>query len=136
MIFVDSSYFIAIADKRDQWHTNALKLRGEVEHEAIMISSFIISEVMTEIGGRKGGKVAYVLYHYFIDNCQIVYPDEPFFQNATQVFLKFDGTLSMTDAISIICMREHEVYRIVSFDSDFDKVERDKAGPEFMGRNL
>ncbi|MEA1943927.1 MAG: PIN domain-containing protein [Euryarchaeota archaeon] len=122
MIFVDSSYYIAIADIKDQWHEKALKLSEYVENNRSVISSFIISEVMTEIGRRSGGKVAYNLYNYFIDNCKIVYIDRDMLVESMEIFLKYDGTLSLADAASIAIMNNMKISEIVSFDSDFDRV--------------
>lgn len=31
MIFADSSYFIAIADRRDQWHKRAIEISKNVD---------------------------------------------------------------------------------------------------------
>jgi predicted nucleic acid-binding protein len=39
------------------------------------------------------------------------------------VFLKYDGTLSLADASSIVIMNNMKISEIVSFDSDFDKVD-------------
>ncbi len=40
-----------------------------------------------------------------------------------QVFLRFDGTLSVSDAVSVFIMKKRSIDRTCSFDSDFDKVE-------------
>lgn len=42
---------------------------------------------------------------------------------AMETFLKYDGTLSFADSVSIEIMRNLEIDEIVSFDSDFDKVD-------------
>ena len=123
MIFIDSSYFIAIVDKRDQWHQKALELSNYLENKDIVVSSFIISEVLTEIGNRSGGKVAYNLYNYFEDSCRIVHIDKDLLIESVDVFLKYDGTLSLADASSIVIMNNMKINEIVSFDSDFDKVD-------------
>jgi hypothetical protein len=39
------------------------------------------------------------------------------------VFLRYDGTLSVSDAVSVFIMEKKNINRILSFDSDFDKVE-------------
>lgn len=122
MIFVDSSYFIAIVDKRDQWHKKALKLSNNFKNKSVVVSSFIISEVITEIGKRSGGKAGYNLYNYFEDSCDIVHIDKDRLAESMEVFLKYDGTLSLADASSIVVMDMLEIKEIVSFDSDFDKV--------------
>ena len=122
MIFVDSSYFIAIVDKKDQWHKKALKLSDYFKNKSVVVSSFIISEVITEIGKRSGGKVGYNLYNYFEDSCDIVHIDKDLLAESMEVFLKYDGTLSLADASSIVVMDMLIIKEIVSFDSDFDKV--------------
>ena len=123
MIFVDSSYYIAIADTKDQWYEKALELSEYIESNINVVSSFIISEVVTEIGRRSGGKVAYNLYNYFTDNCEIIYIDRDLLVESMGIFLKYDGTLSLADAASIAIMDNMKISEIVSFDSDFDKVD-------------
>jgi hypothetical protein len=39
------------------------------------------------------------------------------------VFLHYDGTLSVPDAVSVSIMAKKDIDRILSFDSDFDKVD-------------
>ena len=123
MIFVDSSYYIAIADTKDQWHKKALELSEYVENNSSVVSSFIISEVVTEIGRRSGGKVAYALYNYFTDNCEIIYIDRDLLSESMEIVLKYDGTLSLADATSVTIMDNMKIGEIISFDSDFDKVD-------------
>ncbi len=122
MIFVDSSYYIAIADTKDKWHEKSLELSEYIETNITVVSSFIISEVVTEIGRRSGGKAAYNLYNYFTDNCEIIYIDRDLLVESMGIFLKYDGTLSLADAASIAIMDNMKISEIASFDSDFDKV--------------
>ena len=123
MIFVDSSYYIAIADTKDQWHKKALELSEYIENNSSVVSSFIISEVVTEIGRRSGGKVAYNLYNYFTDNCKIIYIGRDLLSESMEIVLKYDGTLSLADAASVTIMDNMKIGEIISFDSDFDKVD-------------
>jgi predicted nucleic acid-binding protein len=122
MIFVDSSYFIAIAREKDRWHNNALKL-VEKTNDSMMISDFIISESVTLVGSLEGGKAGKILYEYFIDNCKIYFIDEEILSKAIGSFLKYDGSLSLADAASIEVMKKHGIKKILSFDSDFDKIK-------------
>jgi predicted nucleic acid-binding protein len=43
-------------------------------------------------------------------------------EKAMDTFLKYDGSISLADASSIEIMRKHRVKKIISFDSDFDKM--------------
>ena len=121
MIFADSSYFIGIAREKDRWHKDALRI-AERNNEALLISDLLISESVTLVGSLEGGKAGKILYEYFVDNCKIVFTDTDLLENAMQIFLMYDGTLSLADATSVEIMHRFGIDRIVSFDSDFDKV--------------
>lgn len=53
----------------------------------------------------------------------MVFVDRKLFDRAVEIYLKYDGTLSLTDAVSIEVMSEKGIKEIVSFDTDFDKVK-------------
>ncbi|HUT37914.1 MAG TPA: PIN domain-containing protein [Methanoregula sp.] len=122
MILVDSSFFIALVDRKDQWHPDAKALLPMLADETIIISDLILAESVTITGRRSGGKAGEQLYHYFIDNCDLVFTDEKNLKGGMVVFLRYDGTLSVSDAVSVFIMEKKNIIRIVSFDSDFDKV--------------
>jgi len=122
MIFVDTCVFVALADRRDQWHEKALKLRDKMTGE-MLVSDLIISESVTIIGKRAGGKAAKKLYDFFTDNCEVMYADERLMRSGMQRFIKYDGKLSLADAVSIAVMELAGVKKILSFDSDFDKIK-------------
>jgi predicted nucleic acid-binding protein len=49
--------------------------------------------------------------------------DHEYYDNAMKEFLKYDGTVSFFDSMFIHLMEELEICELVSFDSDFDKVD-------------
>ena len=121
MIFADSSFFIGIAREKDRWHKDALKI-AKRNNEALLISDLIISESVTLVGSLESGKAGKILYEYFVDNCKIVFTDTDLLENAIEKFLMYDGTISLADATSVEIMHQFGIDRIISFDSDFDKV--------------
>jgi predicted nucleic acid-binding protein len=123
MIFVDSSFFIALVDQKDQWHHLAKLLVPKLTDETIIITDLIIVESVSIIGKRSGGKAGEKLFNYFIDNCKVIKLDEKSLNGGMHEFLKYDGTLSVSDAVSVFIMKKKEIERIISFDSDFDKVQ-------------
>jgi predicted nucleic acid-binding protein len=56
------------------------------------------------------------------DNCKIELADEDQYNQAIVTFLKYDGKLSLADALSVEVMKKYDVAEIVSFDSNFDRV--------------
>ncbi|MEE8402392.1 MAG: PIN domain-containing protein [Candidatus Hydrothermarchaeaceae archaeon] len=121
MIFADSSYFIAIADRKDQWHERARELSKKT-HEMIA-TELVLSESVTAVGARGGGKAGMTLYAYVSDNCQVVFSDRGMLDRAMKIYLMYDGTLSLADAVSLIVMEDYGIKSILSFDSDFDRVK-------------
>ena len=123
MIYIDSSFFVALVDKKDDWHNDAVRIKNsEYSKQKFVVSNFIISEALTIIGKRMDGRIANELFRYFIDNCVIIYANEEEFLEAIPVFLKHNGKISIPDAISIVLMMKNDIKEIISFDSDFDKV--------------
>jgi predicted nucleic acid-binding protein len=122
MIFADSSFFIGLLDKKDKWHDQALAVSESINEE-MMVSDLVISESVTLAGSRSGGKAGQKLHEFFVDNCHIEYVDEGVLREGMEVFLRYDGKLSLADSVSVMIMRMKRLSRIVSFDSDFDRVD-------------
>ncbi len=122
MIFADSSYFIAIADRRDQWHKRAVKISKNVDTE-LLVTNLVVAESVTAVGARGGGKAGLAVYEYISDNCEVVFVTRDMLEDAMDIYLKYDGTLSVADAVTVLVMKKRGIKEILSFDSDFDKVE-------------
>ncbi len=122
MIFADSSFFIATLREKDRWHKDAVRLTGKIK-EHLLISELIMSESITMVGSFDGGKAGKILYEYFQDNCRIEFINEDMMEKSMDTFLKYDGSISLADASSIEIMKKHGVKKIISFDSDFDKIQ-------------
>lgn len=122
MIIADASFFIALADGKDKWHANALKLKHRLQEE-VVVSGLAVAEAVTVIGGRKGGKTASVMGEYFLDNCRIEFLDQRSFPDVLREHLRYDGRLSVSDVHSLSLMVALKVREILSFDSDFDRIK-------------
>ena len=122
LIFVDSSYLIALIVEKDQWHDDAVKLLEKLKYEDKIITEAMIIESLNLIGSCHGGKVGYLTFKYIKDNFTI-FKSETLLEESLRYYLKFDGTLSLADCTAIHTMKENNIYEILSFDDDFDKVE-------------
>ncbi len=122
MIFADSSYFIAIADRKDQWHERAREISENTDAH-LVVTDLIISESVTVVGARGGGKAGIALYEYMQDNCDLVFVNVDLLDRAMDIYLKYDGVLSVADAVTVLVMKSKKIKNILSFDSDFDKVK-------------
>ena len=123
MIFIDASFFIAALNKNDQWNEKVTAILPIIIKEEKITSELILSESVTLVGSLFGGKTGLKLFDYILDNHEICYADKELIFNAMETFLKYDGTLSFADSVSVEIMKDLGIERIVSFDSDFDKVD-------------
>ncbi len=122
MIFADSSYFIAIVNEKDQWHRRAIEILKKIDDD-LVVTDLIISESVTSVGSIGGGKAGLKVYNYITDNCQVTFADKATLDRAMRIYLMYDGTLSLADAVSLIVMEDYGIKTILSFDSDFDRVK-------------
>ena len=121
VICADSSYFVALADTKDRWHADALRVRRSAPQE-FFISDFVVAEAVTIIGSRRGAKPARAMYEYFMDSCEIDFADGDLLREGMIHHLRYDGRLSVTDCVTLGIMGRRRVRGIVSFDSTFDCV--------------
>ena len=119
-MFVDSSYLIGLANDNDQHHKRAIELAETVEKNKLMITTLHLSETITGIGSISGGKVSNEILEYILDNYIIVDGNLKLCIDSRDTYLKYDGTLSLADAVAITVMKKNNIYEIVSFDRDFD----------------
>lgn len=122
MIFGDASFFIACANARDDHHGAAVSIARRIREKPV-VTEFVVAEAVTHVGGVRGGKAGRGLYEFFLDNCETVHVGPEMLERGMEVWLRFDGGLSVSDAVSVAVMRDRSISRILSFDSDFDRVE-------------
>lgn len=118
---MDTSYLVALADKKDSWYERALKIPKGLLKKGVT-SDYVLSEAVTIIGHRGGGNAGFELYDFIISNLQLIYVDEDLLRQSMETYPKYDGTLSVADAVSVEIMRRRGIKKIASFDADFDKV--------------
>ncbi|KZX14665.1 tRNA(fMet)-specific endonuclease VapC [Methanobrevibacter cuticularis] len=123
MILVDTNFLVGLYVTNDQWHEAAVKISDEVYNQEKIITDLIISEIITLIASKVGAKESKNLYYHILDNYQIYEVDRELYTKSINTLLKYDGTLSLADSLSVEIMKEIGIQEIVSFDKDFDKVD-------------
>jgi len=90
VILGDSSYFVALADRRDRWHPDALRVKESVPQD-FLVTDLVVAEAVTIVGSRRGGRPAKTLYDYFVDSCDIEFVEERLLRDAMVHHLRYDG---------------------------------------------
>ena len=120
MLFIDSSYLIALLISTDKKHPRTNDLNQELTEKKI-INNTVLSEVLnslTKFGGKKGK----LIFNLINETFEIEYLNKQDYQEAMDIYLKYDGSINYSDCTILKKMKKKNINKIVSFDSDFDKV--------------
>ncbi len=121
MIFVDTSFLIALLVKTDSHHEEALKIAESI-HERKVINSTVMNETLNAFTG-KGGKIGKELYQIIEEMFDIEYLNQSDYEHAMEIYLHFDSSINFSDCTILSTMIRNKIDKIISFDSDFEKVK-------------
>lgn len=123
-IFVDASALIALANKGDQYHSEAKEYLSEITAGSfrLMTSNFVLDETYTRIKRAGGSKMAIDFGNEIQSNSGIksITIDHKLEKRAWEIFKKYsDQPFSYTDCTSFALMRERKIQNAFAFDNDF-----------------
>ena len=121
MIFVDTTFLIALLIKTDPLHEKALEI-SETIRERKVINNTVLNETLNAFTG-KGGKAGKELYQFILEMFDIIYLDEKDYENAIDIYLNFNSSINYSDCTILSSMVKNKINRIVTFDSDFNKIK-------------
>lgn len=126
-VFVDTSFWIALADKKEKDHQKSIKLMTLLKNEnySMVITNFILDETITLIRKRLG--IARALdfrdtlakYGNLLNLERVTVSDE---ENVWSWFTREIDKLSYTDCTSFAVMKRLGLKKVATFDDDFSKV--------------
>lgn len=122
--FVDTSFFKAFADSKDDFHTRALQIfrKSKETKLHLVTSNYILDETFTVIRSKCGLAVVKqfkTILEEFEEDLKIVrvlIGDEV---NAWHFFLNDWSNLSFTDCVSFVQMKRLEIKTVLAFDDHF-----------------
>lgn len=124
--FVDTSFFKAYADTKDDFHQSALQVFQKLKDEKtqLITSNYILDETFTVIRTKCGlasAKQFKSILEEFATDLKIVRIFSVDDANAWEWFLKDWGKLSFTDCVSFALMKRRKIKRVATFDTDFKR---------------
>lgn len=135
MIFVDTSAFLAIENRRDAHHSRALSLRNTwlKKGQTLVTSDYVLDESYTIIRLRAGHPVV-VQFGEAIRNSQllrIVYVTPEIIEEAWRLFKAHaDHDFSFTDCTTFSLMERLSISAAFTFDSHFKEYGRFQVNPQ------
>lgn len=131
-VFVDTSFFKAIIDEKDQFHQRAIEILEELKEKEtnFTTSNFILDESFTLIRIKCGLKLALEFRKYLEESsivlniARVTVTDEA---AAWEYFVKDWSDLSFTDCVSFAMMKRLKIIQALAFDTHFKR-----AGYKFI----
>ena len=122
MYFLDTTFIVALFVSNDQWHNQSLDVYEKIKNEKLVISKLVIAEVITILKNKLKTKEISEIYMN-LSKIFIVVEDNLTYDEAMDIFIKYDSTISFFDAMYVAISEKEGINKIVSFDRDFDKID-------------
>ena len=127
MIFVDSGAWIALLDRRDQHHDDAIIIYATLKQQntRFLTTDYVIDETATWLRYRVNYLVAVEFLDLIessegADDLTVAAIDSVLFQEAERLFRQYDtAELSFTDCTSFVVCRSHNISEAFAFDRHF-----------------
>lgn len=124
--FIDSSFWIALVDQRDQNHSISKKaLTPLLKNYHICLSDFIIFETLTYLNCslKKHDLALNFLGKTKSPGISVLTVDESIKSHALEWFKQYSGTdLSITDCTSFVLMKNRKIQWYAGFDDHFNQM--------------
>ncbi len=120
-VFADASYWIAIANPRDQWHLKAVDAMRSLGQATVVTTEEVLDELLTYYSGHGPilrNNAVQAVEDAFADPLVVVRPQthESFLRGFTLYKARSDKRYSLTDCISMQSMRNEGITEILSHD--------------------
>lgn len=122
MYFLDTTFIVALFVSNDQWHPQAIKIYSKIKNSELIISKLVIAETITVLKNKLTTKEILEIYNNIPRLFEVV-EDSNNYNEAMDEFVKYDSKISFFDAMYVHIAKKEDIYNIVSFDMDFDRVE-------------
>jgi len=134
MIFLDTSAFLALENRKDEYHRPALMFRDSLleSKQSLVTSDYVLDESYTIIRLRAGHKIA-VQFGEMIQATgliEIKYITKEILQEAWHIFKSFtDKEFSFTDCTSFALMESLQIKAAFTFDDHFNQYGKFEIKP-------
>jgi uncharacterized protein len=125
-IFVDTSYWIARSNRRDQWHQSAKDLTSSLGNIHLLTTELVLVEYLnyfSEYGAEMREKIAMTVRKVLEkQNLQVVWQSQDLFESGLALYrIRLDKGYSLTDCVSMMVMRQAGIQEVVTHDRHFSQ---------------
>jgi uncharacterized protein len=126
LIFVDTLYWVALANSRDQWHERAIELQETVSNRRLITTEAVLIEFLnyfSSFGSFMRQTVAGIAHDILDDPDMEVLPiNSSLFLSGLNLYeQRLDKEYSMVDCLSMIAMKNRDISEVLTHDKHFSQ---------------
>ncbi len=118
-VVVDATHFISLVNKGDRHHRAAKRSQERLggKHK-LYTTLLVLGEVSAVLGPSLGGKLTKRILDGIRADVSVLHPGAAELDDAMGFFLKYDGKLSLSDALLLVYAQQMQA-SILSYDAGF-----------------
>jgi predicted nucleic acid-binding protein len=126
LIFVDTLYWVALANSRDQWHERAIELQETVSNRRLITTEAVLIEFLnyfSSFGSFMRQTVAGIAHDILDDpDIEVLPINSSLFLSGLNLYeQRLDKEYSMVDCLSIIAMKNRDISEVLTHDKHFSQ---------------
>ena len=120
MYFLNTTFIVGLFVSWTR-HPEAVEIYKKIRNSRLVISKLVIAETVTVLKNKLPTKDIREIYNNIPYIFEVI-DDSELYDGAMNEFIKYDSNISFFDSMYVHIMKEKNISEIVSFDSDFDRV--------------
>jgi uncharacterized protein len=125
-IFVDTGYWIARIDQRDQWHSRAKEVTGQLTTANWVTTELVLVELLNYFSKYRSEvrqEVALTVRDFLTElDIEIVWQTRSLFESGLALYeARLDKGYSLTDCVSMVVMRQEGTQEVLTHDRHFSQ---------------
>lgn len=122
MIFLDSTYIIGLMIDNDDYHDKAHILKSYIKNEKKLINNTVLVEVLNSLKNYNHKLNLNEIKDVLLSYDEIDFLTSEKYNDSFDLFKYYNQSINYSDCTIIKTMVDYNTSIIVSFDSDFDKI--------------
>ena len=121
--FIDTSFVVALVNKRDQYHSQALELASHFDKRPLATTDAVLLEVGNALARNFKNESIQIIDHFLSsEDVQIVNLNPELFRQAFELYrTHLDKDWGLIDCISFIVMRNLDLSLSLTADKHFEQ---------------
>ncbi|WP_295722586.1 type II toxin-antitoxin system VapC family toxin [uncultured Methanobrevibacter sp.] len=123
MLFIDSSYIIALMNKKAKKHKEAKQINELIKKEYTTINSTVLIEILNNLTKKRYELLRDDIINILYNMNKIVYLTPKDYDKALHICKDYNFAINYSDCTILKTMIDYNINTIVSFNRDFDKIK-------------